>query len=176
MTRYLVGPRAKGALPSKLRVFDRPPAFPKWTSRGKRNDVEHVQWPGSSVAFTHKRGVVEEFNSAYDGHARVIARVFPPEFEAQLVEHDEAVARAEAALRDARAARAEFLEVVAMHAKPVRVEEARAELAAWKESEAAKAEEAKAQAQNSADLATTKKFLGAMNEMVGDFLGGKGRR
>lgn len=140
--KYLIGTRAKGERASRLSVYDYPPVFPRWKSRNKREDVEHVQWLGSSVAFSHKRGVVEEFRSL-DSGAPVIARVFPPEFEAQLAEHDDAVAKAEEALRKARSDRAEFLEVVVPHAKPVRVEQARAELAAWKESAAARAEEVK---------------------------------
>lgn len=161
MTRYLVGVRASGSRRAGLEVIAKPPTFYQPQVRqGRRRDPERISWASTGYAWHAKRGVVEEWR---DEHGRLaIARVFPEEFADDLRAHDDAVAKAEIALREARASRQEFLDTVASRALPVRIEDARRERDEWPNTDAGRAEKARTEA----ELKRASAFMGRMNDLV----------
>jgi hypothetical protein len=165
VTRYLVGSRAHGDRPATLAVTVKPPTFYQ-----PSDGPERIHWEADDHTFHPKRGLVGEWRD--DRGRTVIARVFPEAFDGPLSEHDSAVAEAEQRLRNARRARQEFLDMVAAHAKPVRVEDARRHREDWPNTEAGKAEAE----QRKAELAKSQEHLAKLNAMMGSFIGGTARR
>ena len=157
MRRYLVGPRATLNWRSGLIVCDEPPSIwqpPKGSGR--------ISFRGVGYDFSPKRGMVEEFRTSSRGQ-QVIAREFPAAWDAQLLEHDEAVAQAEKALNDARAARQELLETIAPIALTLRVKDLRADKEAWDASPEAAAK----RAAKAAELESSREFMKKMNGVMG---------
>jgi hypothetical protein len=155
MRRYLVGPRATANKHSGLVVCNEPPSV--WRPP---IGLERISFPGVSYDFNPKRGMVEEFRSQTG--QQVIAREFPAAWDAQLLEHDEAVAQAEKALNDARAARQELLETIAPIALTLRVKDLRADKEAWD----ASPEAAARRAAKAAELESSREFMKKMNGVM----------
>lgn len=154
--RYLVGGR----------VLAKPPHFytPSQAIRGDRR--ERIGWQDSGYDFYAKRGSLKEFSA---NGRRVVARMFPTEYDAKLAQHDEKVARAQALLKEAEGDRRDFLEMVVAHAKPVKVTDARVAAEAWIAS-------GKEEEERKAEVAKTAPFMKALNEKMGDFVGKVVRR
>ena len=169
MARYIVGIRPNAKNPnSELKVYERPPSIYQPRDRRGKLEPERFHWPGAACGFRAERGHLRDDRTLDERGGRlIVARVFPEEAAAELNEHNERIAQAEHALRAAKQDRQDLLDTLVPRAARVNVEAARADLEMWKQSEAAKQEEAKRAAESAAAAKATR----AMNRLFDDFVG-----
>lgn len=104
MTRYIIGDM------NRLECVDYEPRV---------NSLVAI-WARVGIQFRIVRGVVEEFRSRSSGE-RVVARVLPPEYEADVDAANAEVEAAHAAVKAAYKRRFELLSTIVPHAARVRV-------------------------------------------------------
>ena len=149
-------------------VSDRAFVTPECRATSGKKIPESIGVRGSSKHFTIKRGIAQEWRDVHWGGdgALVYGRVLPEDAEPELAEIDEQIAVAESELKQLRAARQMFLAAAVV----------RGERITKKHVEAQPPEPPKEPPPppSPEEIRRTKAFVGGMNALMREALGGKG--